>query len=388
MEFSMKIKFGLLTLLFSSLLLMSTDSCSEGDNSTPENIDGNGYTNDNNTQEKVIKADYHIWNWKWEPIEKAFKLLLPKNWILEGGIFRIDPSQAGGLANSTEAKLDLSIKKDKQGTVMMRWFPEMYYIDMSRSPAGQMGMFPSGSNNNGMLVMPVMRPEAFVTQMVFPYYNKDAKNIKIVKFENLPDLANAVKKETNLVLDLGFRFYGGMAHVEYSQYGVDYEEKLVTAIVDMGDVGGGMWKNRYTFSVRAPKGQLNKYEATFANIGRSVKLNEKWVVKELKAQVEAGNILLKTQAEINRIGNEITEHRQKTNDIIQNDMYNNLTGNEDYVDPFTNEIVKDEGLWEKRWVGDGGQVIYSDDPLFDPNTINELNHFEYKESKVYTPKLK
>jgi len=50
-----------------------------------------------------------------EPNEKAFSLLVPKGWIIDGGAIRIlDPNSAGA-NNMVECKFDLSIKKDQKG---------------------------------------------------------------------------------------------------------------------------------------------------------------------------------------------------------------------------------------------------------------------------------
>ena len=46
-----------------------------------------------------------------EPNEQAFTLLIPKVWITEGGIFRVNPTAQGGAGQSIAAKLDFTIKK-------------------------------------------------------------------------------------------------------------------------------------------------------------------------------------------------------------------------------------------------------------------------------------
>jgi hypothetical protein len=143
-----------------------------------------------------------------------------------------------------------------------------------------------------------------------------------------------------------------------------------------------MWKNRYTFSVRAPLGKLKEYEPVFSAIGNSLTLNKQWLAGEIKGQLERAGIYNKTMAEINRISEEINQHRQHNNEVIQNDMYLNLTGQEEYVNPFTNEVETGTNEWNHRWSSNSDFVIYSDDPNFDPNRVPELNHFEFKMSPV------
>jgi hypothetical protein len=103
-----------------------------------------------------------------EPREHAFSLLIPKGWQIEGGIFRVDPTAQGGPAQSIAAKLDFAARKDGAGTVMIRWLPDVLYFDTRYSPAGQMGLFPPGSNYSGMTVYPLMEQEEYVN----PYTNE------------------------------------------------------------------------------------------------------------------------------------------------------------------------------------------------------------------------
>jgi hypothetical protein len=327
-------------------------------------------------------TSYYLFKWQWEPNEKAFKILLPQNWISEGGIFRINPTADGGAANTLEAKLDFSIKNDNDGTALMRWFPEMFYFDSRRSPAGQMGLFPTGSNYQGMTVLPVMTPEQFIMNIVIPYAHPGAKNVLVTNRKNLPELATAVKREDNLITDLGFTYTASMVEVTYSEGSRIFEEKLMAVIMDLGNAGAGMWKNRYTFSFRSPKGELKTYEPLFSAIGNSLTINQRWLAGEIKGQLERAGIYKKTMDEINRISNEINQNRQKNNAIIQNDMYLNLTGQEEYVNPFTNETETGTNQWNHRWSGSNDFVIYTDDPNFDPNRVPELNHFEFKRSDV------
>lgn len=63
-------------------------------------------------------------------------------------------------------------------------------------------------------------------------------------------------------------------------------------------------------------------------------------------------------------------------------MYLNLMGQEEYVNPYTNEVEIGTNQWNHRWSSNSDFVIYSDDPDFDPNRIPELNHYEFKWSPV------
>jgi hypothetical protein len=333
-------------------------------------------------QHAEMQKGYHLFKWHWEPNEKAFKVLIPDKWVTEGGIFRINPVTGGGAGNAIEAKLDFTVKSDVRGQVMMRWFPDMFYFDPSYSPAGQMGLIRPGSNYNGMAVIPLMPANRFIAEVVFPYAHGSASGVVVRDQRSLPELAKAVATEDKSIIDLGFTYTAAMMHIEYTEEGVAYEEKIVAAITNLGQAGAGMWKNRYTFSIRAPKGKLQEYEPTFSAIGNSVTINNTWLASEIKGQMERSGILNRTMAEINRIGQEISNHRNKINSSIQNDMYLTLTGQEEYVNPYTGETEIGTNRWNHRWSSNSDFVIYSDDPNFNPNKVPELNHFEFRKSPV------
>jgi hypothetical protein len=329
-----------------------------------------------------MQKGYYLFKWQWEPNEKAFRVLIPDKWIVEGGIFRINPVTGGGAGNAIEAKLDFTIKSDTRGQVMMRWFPDMFYFDPSYSPAGQMGLIRPGTNYNGMMVSQLMLASRFIAEVVFPYAHSNASGVVVRDQRSLPELAKAVAMEDKSIVDLGFTYTAAMVHFEYTEGGVLYEEKIVAAITSLGQAGAGMWKNRYTFSIRAPKGKLQEYEPIFGAIGNSVTMNNSWMASEIKGQMERSGILNRTMAEINRIGQEIANHRNKINSSIQNDMYLTLTGQEEYVNPYSGETEIGTNKWNHRWSSNSDFVIYSDDPNFDPNRVPELNHFEYRKSQV------
>ena len=91
----------------------------------------------------------------------------------------------GVAANALEAKTDFSVKTDEEATVLMRWFPDVFYFHSRRSPAGQMGMFPQGSNYQGMTVLPVMTPEQFILNIVIPYAHPTTVNFLVTSQRNL-----------------------------------------------------------------------------------------------------------------------------------------------------------------------------------------------------------
>ena len=63
-------------------------------------------------------------------------------------------------------------------------------------------------------------------------------------------------------------------------------------------------------------------------------------------------------------------------------MFLTLTDQEEYVNPYTNEIEVGSNQWQHRWVNDRGDVIYSDRESWDPNTDPQMNLSGFRRSGV------
>ncbi len=332
---------------------------------------------------KTAREDVMIFTRVYEPREKAFSILIPQGWQIEGGIVRVDPLSQGGPAQSIAAKLDFSVKKDKEGSVMIRWLPDMLYFDARYSPAGQMGMFPPGSNYNGMTVYPLMSAADFLTQIAFPYAHPQAQNIDFKKKKNLNKVAqNYQERVRQFFPQLGFQYDAAMAIINYSENNTEFEEKMVGVIENWGQLGAGMWGNKETFFIRAPKDVFEKWEAVFGIIQKSVKIDSRWLAGELQGQIKRGQIVLDTQREIQRIEQDIVSHQQKTNAEIHNDMFLTLTDQEEYVNPYTNEVEVGSNQWRNRWVNESGDILYTDSDSYNPNHDVELKRSDFKKTPV------
>lgn len=318
-----------------------------------------------------------------EPKEKSFSLLIPKGWHTEGGIFRIDPLAQGGAAQSIAAKVDFSVKKDRQGKVMIRWLPDMLYFDMRYSPAGQMGLFPNGSNYNGMTVFPLMSAEQFISRIAFPYAHPQAANIRIVAKKKLPKLEQKYLQFTRRTApQLTMSYDAALLTVTYSEGGIRYKEKMIAVIENWGQLGAGLWGNKETFYLRAPVAQFEKWQRTFSIIQGSVNINPQWLRGEISGQMQRNKVMLQVMRDSRQIERSIVEHRQKTNAEIHNDMFLTLTDQEEYVNPFTKEVEIGSNQWKYRWTNPNGDVIYTDKEEYDPRVDVRLNRNDYKRTPI------
>ncbi len=315
-----------------------------------------------------------------EPNEGAFELLVPKGWQTKGGIFRLDPIQNGGAGNSIAAKYDFVVYNNESLDVQIRWLPDYLFMDMRNSPAA--AFFPEGSNNNGMLVMNKTDPVSFIMQVVLPYAHPGIQNVKKTDEKPLTGIATAYHEYASKTPMLTMSYSAAQVNIEYSENGKVYEEVIVAVIEDWGQMGAGMWGNKSCLYIRAPKGEMKGWAPVLETIHTSVVINIQWLIGEIKGQQVRGGELTKVQQQIQNIDKDIAALRQKTNHEIHNDMYLTLTDQEEYINPYTNELETGTNQWDHRWQNDLGEIIYTNNESYDPNTDPNMQVSGFKRSVI------
>lgn len=316
-----------------------------------------------------------------EPNEDAFNLLVPKGWITSGGIYRIDPTAGGGSGNAIDAKVDFSVMNNQEGNLMIRFLPDMNYFDMRYSPAGQMGMYPVGSNYNGMMVLPFQSAGQFIQNVVIPYAHPGLTDYEVTDSRNSPELIKFTQKE-DAYIGIPFQYDAAIVEIAYAEKGTDYREAIISVTQDFGQIGAGLWKNRHTFFVRAPQAQFEEQAPVFGEIVNSLKINMNWLIGEIRGQVRRGETNAEVLRRLQQMDAEITQHQAQTNAQINNDMFKNLTGQEEFRNPYTNEVETGSNEWNYRWVNADREVIYTDDINYNPNTDKAVNRDDFKLSKI------
>ena len=298
-------------------------------------------------------------------------------------------------AQSIEAKLDLTIKSDPEGRVMMRLCPEIKYCDMRFNPAAM--MFLPGSNYAGMIVSPLVSATDFLIQMAFPWAHPQANQMQITDQHAEPLLVdNYKRKMASLNIPTNFQYDGGMVTFEYSEGSNRFTEKAFTVVENMGPIAGGMWSNKDTVLVRAPTEEYEIWEPVFQHIIESLEMNFQWLASEIvsqeflsrsflnaqQAQQARERRMLEVQQQMQQIDLEIMEHRMRTNAEIMNDNYLNLMNLEEYVNPITNEVETGSNQWDYRWVNNNGDELYTDYEEHDPNIPGLLNTSDWARTPI------
>lgn len=312
-----------------------------------------------------------------EPNEKAFSLLVPKGWIIGGGAIRILSPEIAGANNMVECKFDMSVKNDQNGTVMIRWMPELLCIDQQNAWGN-----PEGAVFNNVLVRRKRDPVTFMTQVAIPYAHPRAANISITKTKPLPGLVSLYSKsvDPSVKMITNMTYYAAMIEFTYEEDGRKYTERMVTVLEDYGANGGGLWKNRQSMLIRTPFGEMEKWEPVLQVIQNSGIWNLSWITGEVNGQRQRSGLIAATQKELQEMDNAINESRRNTSSEISKDMYLTLTGQNEYTNPYTGKIETDTDSWKNRWVNSGGDIIYSDNQSYDPNNDPALNVSGFRKS--------
>ena len=179
----------------------------------------------------------------------------------------------------------------------------------------------------------------------------------------------------------GMEYSAGGIVVEYGEEGEIYREGLLTAIID--NRGSALsWSNEYTHAMRAPVDQAEKLRPVFNIIRQSVQLDSQWLARVLQASADRARVARETQEYMERVGREIAENRDRMRSEIQYESYLFLTGQEDYVNPYTGKVEVDSSEYPFRWTTETGDLVYSADRDFDPNAVREINQVEWKRTPV------
>ncbi|MHC1765087.1 MAG: hypothetical protein AB9869_12435 [Verrucomicrobiia bacterium] len=326
---------------------------------------------------------------EWEPRQRAFSFLVPDGWLVEGGMFSIDPTQAGGAGNSVDTKCDLAVKRDRAGSVMVRWLPSYNYADFSGSPEFAMtaSLFPYGRNYNGMQVRPLPAVEAFLLEGLRGL-RPQATGIQVAQRVDLPELvqicdylARGVNQQVAMLGKPPMKFTAGALVVDYTEGGTPYREAISTALTDWRATAA-IWNNQFSFMMRAPREEADRWKPVLDIVRQSIQINQEWLARYVQASGERGATVAETLRYLARLDQEIFERRSKTRSDIQHENYLLLTGQEEFVNPFTKEIERDTSDYKNRWTTANGHRFYAESELFDPNRDPEFSKLEWQRTPV------
>jgi hypothetical protein len=213
----------------------------------------------------------------------------------------------------------------------------------------------------------------------------DARISQRIPLPEVVEVLQALTRGVNAqTLQLGKQpmvFYAGALVFDYSEGRTPYREAAVTALCDWRPTAA-IWSNMFTFHMRAPAAEADAWKPVIDIIRQSLKINPQWLAAYVKAAGERGQTAVEVFRYLARIDQEIFERRSKTRSEIAHENYLLLTGQEDYVNPFTREVERDSSDYPYRWTNYNGDRLYTNRYGFDPNRDSDLNKTEWKITPV------
>lgn len=206
---------------------------------------------------------------------EAFTMLLPKGWKAEGGI-------NWSFANPSMPASARFKFFNPQGLEQMEILPSRTFSWVN-SPHFT-AFFREGSK---YLYWEARRPMSavdYLQKIVVSRDRDEAKSLRIVKTEQLPDLPEQLGMEKWSIPWSETDLDGGLVLIEYDLGGRPVREELyavVRTIATRMPVLGGeatsvVWFTDFQFCFRAPRGELDSIRPVFEKMAKSMKINPLW----------------------------------------------------------------------------------------------------------------
>ncbi len=320
---------------------------------------------------------------------EAASMLIPTDWKVEGGVvWRAHPALPAYAALRATAP---------DGLTQLEALPQMPFVDGIREmtarsaqiagpqiAAQAAAQWPEGANYMGNEVRRVVRgPQVFIEQFVLPRYRQNVQ-YRIVKYEDLPRLAEAVMSAQPRNPGINTSATAGRTRIEYRLGTAAVEEDLYVVLLfnDMPQLQSNYWGTERSLACRAAKGRLDEMNKLFQTILDSQRLNLQWFNKynqvvQMLVQQQIRNIqrvgelsryIAKTSNEISDMMRKSYEERQASQDRINQNFSQYIRGVETYRDPDRGESVELPSGYNNAWYnGSTNEYLVTESQLYNPN---------------------
>lgn len=301
----------------------------------------------------------------------AFRVLAPADWRPAGGL-----TWNTALANLVTADVAITAP---DGTAGLFVHPAHLFI------SGQIEyQWQRGQLYLGMIVMPIPdSPVAFVQQIILPQQRPDARNVRLVRQEDLPEWADNIAAANQQ--PGGFtRGFGTCARFAYTENGVAWEEDFYCVVLVVQPTMGPQnifWQADRNLSVRAGKGQLDALKPLANAFVNSFRVDRSWFVRFNQVQQQWIAAQQQGIANTGALSRAISRSndafdaalaqswktRQQAEDRASREFSEYIRGTENYHDPSSGHSVELPGGYDHVWSNALGEYVLSNDAGFDPN---------------------
>jgi hypothetical protein len=299
----------------------------------------------------------------------AITYLLPQGWQSAGGVQWLPEW-------SRLAFLQTRIADPTTG-IVIDYLPIQDFI-WFQAPAGLSA--PIGGNYQGKaFVPPITDPTQFVSQFWMSGALAHLQNAQLVNVTQVPAIAEDFKRNFGGPADA----FAYRLRYEYPDNGSLWEADVSFALLYSGNAAITSWYVNYAYTVRAPKGVLDRNAGVISTIVASRNTTPEWEanyrlvqrlftqgIQQQMADTEAfGRTLAAHRAESAALQAQVTQERQASQDRIAALRRETLGGVETYNDPVNRVPVQLPVGFNEYWVNTRGEYLTSQ-AGFDPNTLN------------------
>jgi hypothetical protein len=305
-------------------------------------------------------------------------LLVPEGWTLGGG-FHWMP------LFSQQADLLIQVVDPSTGASVFT-LPNQQFVWTT-----QPSMLPIGSNWLGSVLLPPARDAIeFVRAVYLSGPLQHLGGARIVGVEDVPKAAAEISRtagptRTVRVTRLRHAYeWGGRAWEEEVTINLVYEQPNVV-----------MFWWGYGTAVRAPAGELDRMRPVLsvplqslrytldweAALEYARKLFQEYARGTVNRTRKLGELMRQHREEIREMHRQVWEERQAAQDRRSFALREVLGGIETYKNPFDSHTVEVPSGYQQQWVNPQGQVILSDNPMYDPrhgSNVDWRNMERYK----------
>lgn len=301
---------------------------------------------------------------------EALVFLAPAGWQVQGNVQWMFEWQR--LAQLQTTLFDASTG------ITIDWLPIQDFI-WFEAPAGLSA--PIGGNYQGKAyVPPVTDPAQFVADFWMPTVLPHLRSATLVSSNQVPVIAEEFKRQFGGPADAS----AYLLRYEFEQDGQAWEQDVSFALLYSGSAGLTSWYVNFAYTVRAPKGELDRNQGTISTVVASRITTPGWegiyrlvqglftqgIQQQMADTAAFGRTLAQHRAESAALQQQVTEERRASQDRIAELRQESLAGVETYVDPVNGSLVQLPVGWNDYWVNQRGEYLTSDQPGFDPNAID------------------
>ncbi len=309
---------------------------------------------------------------------EAFSLLMPVDWVMEGGIqWRLD--------NPAFPAYGAVKVRHPQGTEEFEIFPNLPFF-WTNNPMVR-STHPPGSKYFGSVVREPVGAEQALRQIVLPAFRDGAR---VVDAKPVPELAKMVREmqarsqpQARITAD------AARVRVEYEASGREMEEEIFAVVQNFsfsmqtlqGVVTNQNWWVDYLFSFKAGKGKLDAAAGVLQTVAFSFKLDRNWYnrysqlvemliqrqIRHIRTLGEISRMISQTSSEIREDRLRQWEKDQAVRDRLNEEFSRSIRGVDAYHDPNKGGLVELPSGYENAWTNRLGEYILSESPSYNPN---------------------